>query len=365
VTLLRLGALLLILFVVQLVHLALVLRWSDRYTEGLAYYGATAGERRRFRRRLRLHRWLLAPSLWLQSRLSKLTFARMSFRAEGLVGPSGTCSPESFAKGRAWQAGPQDIFVATQMKGGTTWMLHVVYQILRRGGGDLVETGSTLHAVCPWLEGRRTVSMEAAPLVGAERPARIIKTHFPASHVPWSDQARYICVARHPVSCYASTADFIRENTGPFSPPEQAIEQWFTSEEAMWWGTWPAHIAGWWDLSARPNVLFIAYEEMTGDLDAVVRRVTEFLGESPLSERERAAVLEKCSFRYMRAHQEAFEMHPPQILGTDVRYFVKGTSTRHEDVDPERKQRLSRWSAGRLAGTAFPLARYYPDLAEA
>jgi hypothetical protein len=157
----------------------------------------------------------------------------------------------------------------------------------------------------------------------------------------------------------------VRENAGPFAPGEEAFEEWFTSEDAMWWGTWPAHVAGWWEASARPNVLFVSYEEMIADLDPVVRRVAEFLGVAPLVDTERTAVLEKCSFRYMQAHQEAFEMHPPQLLGTDVRFFVKGTGSRYDDVDPARRQRLARWSTARLAGSSFPLARYYPDLAGA
>ena len=359
---LKLAAALVALYVAQLFYLALVFRWSDQRTAGLAYYGASREERARFRRRLRLHARILAPFLWLQSLASKLTFARMSFKAEGLAGPLGTCSPETFANGRNYPAGAQDIFVATQMKCGTTWMLHLVYQVLRRGRGDLVETGSTLHAVCPWLEGRRTVSLEAAPLIGEQRASRIIKTHFPASHVPWSDAARYIYVARHPVSCYASTADFIRENAGPFAPSEAAIEAWFTSYDAMWWGTWPTHVAGCWELSARPNVLFLTYEEMLADLGAVVRRVAEFLELVPPTDTELAAVVERCSFRYMQAHQEAFEMHPPTLLGVDVRYFVKGTARRYEDVEPGRKQRLLSWSGSRLAGDVAPIAGLYPDI---
>ncbi len=359
---LKLAGALVALYFLQLFYLAVVFRWSDQRTTGLAYYGASREDRARFRRLLRLHARILAPFLWLQSRVSKLSFPRMSFRAEGLAGPLGTCSPDTFATGRRYQAGAEDIFVATQMKCGTTWMLHLVYQILQRGRGKLVESGSTLHAVCPWLEGRRTVALEAAPLVGEQRPSRIIKTHFPASHVPWSDAARYIYVARHPVSCYASTADFIRENAGPFAPSDPAIEAWFTSEEAMWWGTWPTHVSGWWELSSRPNVLFVTYEEMLADLGAMVRRVTAFLELDALADAELAAVVERCSFHYMQAHQEAFEMHPPTLLGVDVRYFVKGTARRHDDVDPERKRRLLAWAGSLLGGESAPLAGLYPDI---
>lgn len=365
-TILRVVGALAALFVVQLIHLALVLPWADRKTAGLAYYGAAPAERRRFRRRLRLHARLLAPSLWLQSRLTKFSFARVTFRAEGLAGPLGTCAPETFTRGRSYRPGPDDIFVATMMKCGTTWMLHVVYQVLRRGGGDLVESGSTLHAVCPWLEGRRTVAMDQAPLIGAARPSRIIKTHFPATHVPWSAAARYIYVARHPASCFASTADFIRENAGWFAPAEAAVEAWFTSDAAMWWGTWPAHVEGWWRKHAESaNVLFVTFEEMKRDLGAVAVRVAAFLGAEPLSPEELALVVEKCSFRYMQAHQEAFEMHPPQLLGVDASLFVQGSAERHADLPAPLKARIGAWCAGRLTNSQFPLGRFYPDVAKA
>jgi hypothetical protein len=70
------------------------------------------------------------------------------------------------------------------MRSGTTWMQHIVYQVLHRGNGDLVETGRELYAVSPLLEGRRSVPIEQAPLLGAERPSQIIKTHLPAGSAP-------------------------------------------------------------------------------------------------------------------------------------------------------------------------------------
>lgn len=351
-------------FLVQLLHLAIVLVWSDARTTGLAYYGAPPGTRAGFRRSLRRHARILAPCLWIQGRMARFSFERVTFRERGLAGPRGTCSPESFALGMAWPAGAEDVFVATQMKGGTTWMLHLVYQVLLRGAGALVESGSTLHAVCPWLEGRRTVPMRDAPLVGAERPSRVIKTHFPSAHVPWSEAARYIYVARHPVSTFASTADFVRENAGRFAPSLDAIERWYTSEEWMWWGTWPAHVEGWWRRSRNSaNVLFLTFEAMKRNLEGIAVRVADFLGVRPLAPAELASVVEKCSFGYMQAHQEAFEMHPPQLLGVDARFFVRGSADRHADVAPDRRQRLSAWCAGQLGQGDFPLAQYYPDVA--
>ncbi len=349
--------------VLEVAYLSFVLAWEDGRTVGLAYYGAPPDERERFRRALRLHARLLSPIIRILARPAKFSFARVGFQYRGIAGPKGTCSAESFARAEAWPAGPSDIFVATQMKCGTTWMLHVVYQVLRRGNGDLVESGSTLHAVCPWIEGRKTVSMEAAPLVGTERPSRVIKTHLPATHAPWSPEARYIYVARHPVSCFASCVDFVKETAGRFAPPPEMIEEWFRSEELMWWGPWPAHVESWWRWSEeRNNVLFVTFEEMKRDLPAVVRRVAGFLGLQPLSEAELARVTEKCGFRYMQEHHGTFEMHPPNIIAADAAFFIRGGADRHADVPEEARRRIAAWCAARMAGSHFPLGRIYPDV---
>src|SRR5262249_31445990 len=229
------------------------------------------------------------PILRIMGRLSRFTFAKASFQHRGVSGPKGTCSKESFERADTYQARPQDIFVATQMKCGTTWMQQVVYEVLRRGNGDLVETGAAMYGISPWLEARKSVPIDQAPLIGTERPSRIIKTHLPADLCPRSAESKYIYVVRHPVSCFASWIDFLATNTGPFMPGLGAVEEWFCSDQLMWWGTWPKHVTGWWEFSrGSSNVLFLSFEEMKKDLPGVVRRVASFLGVKPLTEGELA-----------------------------------------------------------------------------
>jgi len=344
------------------VYLSIVLAWGDQRTQGVAYYGLGPEERARFKRRLRLHALLLIPPLRVLARFSGFTFDGASFRFQGISGPKGTCTEESFAAGHAYEPGPEDVFVVTQMKCGTTWMQHVVYQVLARGAGDLVESGRTLYAVSPWLESVKSVAVAEAPTVGTERPGRVIKTHFPASLCPFSAEARYVYVARHPVSCFASCADFVAANLGPFRPGLDAIEAWFCSDDAMWWGSWPAHVDGWWALAReRENVLFVRFEEMKADLPAVVGRVADFLGVRPLDEAELAAVVETCGFEYMKRHEDAFEMHPPHLLALDADLFVSGSAERHRDVPAEVRRRVGAWCVDHVRPGGFPVERYYPD----
>lgn len=330
-------------------YLSVVMSWSDRKTDGLGYYGLPVRDRRAFKRRLGRHAVLLHPLLRLMGRLQAFRFENASFRYQDISGPKGTCTPESFAAAGDYEPRPEDVFVVTPMRCGTTWMQHVVYQTLNRGRGDLVGTDTTLYAVSPWLEAVKGVEVGEAPTVGSERPARIIKTHLPAHLCPDRPEARYIHVSRHVTSCFASCVDFLGQNLGVFRPDLEAIEEWFCSDELMWWGTWPDHVEGW-RARARgsDNVLLVEFEEMKADLAAVVRRVAGFLDLAPLDDGELADVLQKCSFEYMREHRGIFEMHPPHLLAVDAELFVRGSADRHRDVPEEVDARIARWSAARL-----------------
>ena len=344
-------------------YLAAVLKWGDERTVGLNYYGRSRGERDAFKRSLARHALLLSPLLWLNARMVKADFRRVRIQYRGTSAPAGSCSIESFERATSWRASPEDVFVVTQMKCGTTWMQQVVHEILHRGRGTMVETGATMYATSPWLEGRKSVPVENAPLVGAERPSRIIKTHLPVTLCPWSESARYVYVARHPVSCFASCIDFVQTNLGGMAPGMSAFEEWFCSRDLMWWGTWADHVRGWWDRSRRDtNVLFLFFEDMKKDLPAVVRRVAAFLGVAPLTDEELRNVVHKSSFSYMQENQDCFEMMPPHILQSRARLFVSGSAERHKDVPDDVRRRVAGWAARELAGTGFPLAERYPDV---
>jgi len=346
-----------------LIYLGAVLYWQERQILGLRYFGLSRAGRERTKRILRAHSRILTPLVWVLSRMSRFAFSKMSFTHRGITGPRRTCTPESFDRAASYEPQAQDVFVVTQMRCGTTWMQQVVYEILCRGAGDLVRTETTLYAVSPWLEALTGVSVADAPYLGSERPSRVIKTHLPASLCPIGAEARYIYVARHPVSCFVSCADFIAANAGPLAPELDTLEQWFCSPDLMWWGSWPDHVQGWWDQAqTRQNVLFLRFEDMHQDLPAVVGQVTTFLGMEPLSSEEAGKVVERCSFEYMRRHAGIFEMHPPRLFAVDRELLVRGSADRHRDVAEPVRRRISAWCAATMRNGSFSLARMYPDV---
>lgn len=341
-------------------YLAWQVRWSRAHTVGTAYFGLPLAERRAFKEELRRRGRFVLPAVRALSAIYKRPIP--AFEYKGVVGPGMTCTPGAFRRTEEYRPQPGDVFVATQMKCGTTWMQQVVYEVLSHGHGDLSDAGhGHLYAVSPWIESIQSVSMEDAPRVGESR-SRVIKTHMPAQLTPYSPEARYVYVTREPVACFASCVDFIRMLTGPIAWDAEGFLDWFCSER-MWWGSWPKHVAGWWRWAQeRPNVLFVHYEEMREDLPAVVARVAELL-DVELTSEELAEVVRKSGFDYMKANEELFEMSPPSFFSVaEGTFFVSGGRDRTRDVTPAARERILAFCREGLRGSDYPAARFYPDL---
>jgi hypothetical protein len=351
-----------LLFVAGFQYLGWYLRWERRNTGGMAYYGRTLAERRALKDRIRWYSLPTRPLVKLLAMGNRKQATMPAFEFEGVYGPPKVSSPEVFKRAMNYHSRPEDVFVATQMRCGTTWMQQIVYEIVHRGQGDLSDKGhGHLYAACPWIDGFNSVSLEDAPLVG-ERPTRIIKTHLPTKLCPYSDHAKYIYVIRHPVSCFASILDYNRTLLGPLMPDVDQMADWFCSDR-MYWLPWPKHVEGWWQWAqSRDNVLFLHYEEMTTNFDAILDRVASFLGYQ-LSAEEKQRVSEKCSFQYMKGNEEFFEMSPPNMYSVISGHFLpSGKASRHEDVSPAIRQRIIDYCRQSLNGSSYSAHQFYPDL---
>jgi hypothetical protein len=242
-------------------------------------------------------------------------------------------------------------------------MQQVVYEVVYRGHGDLSDDGHRhLYATCPWIDAANSVALEDAPLVG-DRPTRIIKTHLPTKLCPYSEEAKYIYVTRHPVSCFASILDYNRTLLGPLMPDVEKMADWFCSDR-MYWLPWHKHVEGWWQWSqSRENVLFLHYEEMTRDFGAILDRVANFLGYQ-LTAGENKRISEKCSLQYMKDNEELFEMSPPNMFSVvGGKFLARGKANRHEDVSVAIRQRILDYCRESLHGSTYPALQFYPDLA--
>jgi hypothetical protein len=363
-TWLALAILALLLFVSGMVYLDWYFRWESAHTAGMAYYGKSLEKRRALKRRIRRYSLPIVPLVRLLAALNRNRLAMPAFEYEGVCGPPRVSSAEVFARAKAYRPRPEDVFVVTQMRCGTTWMQQLVFETVQGGRGDLSDAGfGHLYAVSPWIDAVNSVAIEAAPLVGS-RPTRIIKSHLPTKLCPYNAASKYIYVTRHPVSCFASIVDYNRSLLGPLAPTVSTVLDWFCSDR-MYWLPWPQHVDGWWRWAeGRSNVLFIHYEEMTRDFARVGEQVAQFLG-CDLTDEERRRVADKCTFQYMKDHEEVFEMAPPTMFSVaGGQYLKSGTASRHEDVTPAVRNRILEYCRNALKGGTYPGGRFYSDLAD-
>ena len=195
---------------------------------------------------------------------------------------------------------PGDIYVATAPKTGTTWMQQIVYQILTGGRGEFQH----ISQVSPYLEQLMLLSFAESVLDALPSP-RILKTHMTYRMLAPPPDSRVIYVTRNAADSLVSLHNHVcleegyrRQLDVPFIRRNFMLQRWF----------W--HLESWWPHRADPNVLHVRYEELAADLEGGIRKVARFLGVT-LEEDRMGAILEKCSFAYMKQHNDGFDVRVP------------------------------------------------------
>lgn len=185
----------------------------------------------------------------------------------------------------------------------------------------------------------------------AQTHRRFIKTHLPADALLMSPQASYIYVARdgrdvvwswynHLMKMTDSFYDLINDTPGwdgpPISRPTTDIRtffhEWLDGDSGPLGAYWP-HIQSWWDLRDRPNVLLVHFSALKFDMPAEIRRIAEFLG-IDIDETHWPAILEHCSFDYMRANGDKLSAMVNDFFegGIAQSFIHKGTNGRWRDM---------------------------------
>ncbi|HEY6456791.1 MAG TPA: sulfotransferase domain-containing protein [Steroidobacteraceae bacterium] len=170
-----------------------------------------------------------------------------------------------------------DVIACSYFKSGTNLLLQMAVQIANRARTQF----NHIHDLVPWPEstaaGYAIPVEDETPWRASPTGLRVIKTHKLAAGVPMTDAARYIVVVRDPKSVLVS--GYLFSKALIFGPMMPSINHWadlFMSSRFPF-GPWPEHVAGYWKLRSRPNVLIATYEEMTEDPGATVRRVAQFM----------------------------------------------------------------------------------------
>ena len=176
---------------------------------------------------------------------------------------------------------PDDVWVVTYPKCGTTWTQQIVRLIINKGKDD----GLKIDEAVPWPEGFANIpAIGYTYCVDIDKLAspRAFKSHFPYEMMPCglpsTTPGKYIYVVRNPRDVAVSY--FHHDRAVPIYP----LYEWGDYFEKFLkgdvdFGDYFDHVLGWWAHKDDDNVLFLKYEDMKKDLPSAVATIAKFIGQ--------------------------------------------------------------------------------------
>jgi aryl sulfotransferase len=241
-------------------------------------------------------------------------------------------------------ARPDDIFVCTPPKCGTTWMQAIVASLLFPDGAP-----GPVTEIAPWFDARFEPLDVVVARLDAQTHRRSVKTHTAADGIPWYPSVSYIVVGRDgrdalmsfqnhmrnlqpalfPALAMSALEEGIELPDGP-PPPVDDIHEFFTwcvDENPIWF----EHVASFWPHRSEPNVLFVHFNDMQADLDQQMRRVAAFL-DIEVDEQRWADQVASCTFESMKRRSSEIADFDSHFVGGADTFLYKGTNGRWRDV---------------------------------
>lgn len=202
----------------------------------------------------------------------------------------------------------------------------------------------------PWLDLRVPPKEVKLPAVEAQTHRRFIKTHLPVDALVYSPRAKYLYIARdgrdvvwsmynHHATANEGWYKALNDTPGRVGPPIERppasvhhyFLDWMDKDGHPFWPFWE-NVRSWWAIRHLPNLLMVHFEDLKRDLPGQMRRIAEFL-EVPIDEARWPAMVEHCSFNYMKAHAaKSVPLGGAFWDGGAASFLHKGTNGRWRDV---------------------------------
>lgn len=244
----------------------------------------------------------------------------------------------------AYDGSPEDIFIVTYPKSGTTWLQMIVYQLTTDGAMEFAH----IDEVSPDLE--ETLMPRGRQISGLPGTLRAVKSHHQYRDV-LKGPGRYIYGVRNGLDVAVSYYHHARKYWPGWNgrPLDEFFDEFMKGRVP--YGSWFEHVEGWLRNEERLNVLIVSYEELSADLETGVKRIADFCGIT-IDPAAMPRILERCAFAFMREHEHRLAVRgrtpPPDTKTPFIRQGKVGGW--QQELDPRLVSEFQRACDQRLRG---------------
>ncbi|MDQ3964077.1 MAG: sulfotransferase domain-containing protein [Actinomycetota bacterium] len=204
---------------------------------------------------------------------------------------------------------PDDVFVVTYPKSGTTWLAMMIANYLRPGEIDF----TTYHHVVPDINYLQ-VRSGSLSRYDSSLPRRFFVTHSPFDRA----LKRVVYVIRDPRDVMVSYGNFWNQQ----HPDAKVDLTTFVREIPHYPCEWDEHVSGWMRRDDA-GFLLVSYEQMTEDPAGVLTRVLSFAGLTPEEELVNAAVDATRFDRLKQLEEKWRQENPDEVAGRSEERFMR------------------------------------------
>uniref|UniRef100_A0A182JPP8 Sulfotransferase domain-containing protein n=1 Tax=Anopheles christyi TaxID=43041 RepID=A0A182JPP8_9DIPT len=239
---------------------------------------------------------------------------------------------------------PDDVWVISYPKSGTTWAQEMVWLICNDLNFEAARADS-LATRFPFLEVSVIHSVPISSFEKAKntpRP-RFIKSHLPVSMLPkryWEVKPKTIYIRRNPKSVAVSY--FYHSQGIHYRGSIDTFVRSFAREH-QFYSPYHAHVIEYHELQDCDNILHLSFEEMKHYLPSVVKKVCEFFGKS-YSKSELDLLYQHLSFKSMRDNPTV-NYRNPNAPASEEQFIRKGEAEGwKKELTPEQIELLDQWT---------------------
>jgi len=238
---------------------------------------------------------------------------------------------------------PNDIFIASYPRGGSTWTRFVLYEILAGEPSTFDNVNQGIPEIGIHLKAKRLLPGEG----------RLIKTHEPYR----KEYGRAVYLARDMRDVIFSQYSREKELGILYDEFDTYLSK-FLQGKISGFGAWQSHVQSWLEspLARRGDLLMLRFEDLKKDMESAIFRMLDFFGITAEPEVVRAAIANNTLERMRQKEEQSQTLHQARN-GEEGRFVRKGAvGGWREKLSDEHLRLIDTYAGSAFGRLGYPLA---------